>query len=154
VSGEPRPAAPPASPTGSTRENIATLVFSARPARLRLVRALVSEVARVEGCSTECVRDMVIAVDEACQNVIRHAYAGNPDGEIRLEIGRDGDCLTVDLIDFADPVDPARVGPRDLDDVRPGGLGTHFIRACMDEAAFRAPPRGAGNRLWMSKRIE
>ena len=54
-----------------------------------------------------------------------------------------------------EPVDPfADEAPPEVDDVRPGGLGTHFIIECMDEAGFLPPPAGAGNRLWMAKKIE
>lgn len=135
-------------------ERLVEIRVTARPDRLRLVRAMVGEAARSSGCSARCVHDMVIAVDEACQNVIRHAYGGDPHGEIWLEIRRDGDRMSFNLVDFADPVDVDKVKPRDLGDLRPGGLGTHFIMECMDEAGFGTPPDGAGNRLWMVKRIE
>lgn len=138
----------------SDGERVVELRVAAKPDRLRLLRNLVSEVARANGCSESCIRDMVIALDEACQNVIRHAYGGDPDGEILLDIRRAGDRMTFNLIDFAAPVDVSKVRPRSLGDVKPGGLGTHFIRECMDEADFRRPPSGAGNRLRMVKRIE
>ena len=50
-------------------------------------------------------------------------------------------------------IDPAQVQPRDLDDVRPGGLGTHLIREVMDAADFVEAPPGCGNLLRMVKRI-
>ncbi len=53
-----------------------------------------------------------------------------------------------------EPIDPKTVRPRDLDDVRPGGLGTHFIAEVMDDAKFERPPSGNGNLLIMVKRIE
>ena len=56
-------------------------------------------------------------------------------------------------VDVAPPVDTSRIAPRALDDIRPGGLGSHFIRECMDASEFRTPPQGAGNRLWMEKKI-
>ena len=135
-------------------ETIIRVRVPSRADRLRLVRTLVSEAAFANGCSDRCARDMVIAVDEACQNVIRHAYAGAPDGEISLEIRRSGDRLVFSLVDFGAPVDVDAVKPRALDEVRPGGLGTHFITECMDEAGFCPPPAGAGNCLWMAKKIE
>jgi sigma-B regulation protein RsbU (phosphoserine phosphatase) len=79
-------------------ERILRLRIPARADRLRLVRTLVSEAAVANGCSERCVHDMVIAVDEACQNVIRHAYGGVPDGEMSLEIRRDGDRLLFSLV--------------------------------------------------------
>ena len=135
-------------------ERIIELRFLSRPGRLKLVRTVVLEAARANGCGEKCAQDIVSAVDEACQNVIRHAYRGNPDGEITLEIYRIDNRIVFDLVDYADPVDETSVRPRNLDDVKPGGLGTHFIRECMDEADFRTPPPGAGNRLRMAKRIE
>lgn len=126
--------------------------FPARPERLRDIRRAVAETAGLLGCSDALVRDIVLAVDEACQNIIRHAYCGR-DGDIVVQVGRDDHRLVVRLIDFAPPVDIAKVCPRPLDELRPGGLGTHFIRAVMDEVDFLAPPAGAGNLLQMVKRI-
>lgn len=139
---------------GIEGERVVQIRVDARPETLRLVRAVVGEAAALCGCSENCVRDIVIAVDEACQNVIRHAYGGKPDGEILIDIRREDDRIAFNVIDFADPVDVSKVKPRSLEDLRPGGLGIHFISQCMDDARFRAPPEGAGNRLWMVKRIE
>jgi len=50
-------------------------------------------------------------------------------------------------------VDVSKVKPRDLEDIRPGGLGTHFIREVMDEVEFLRPPNDSGNILRMVKRI-
>ena len=127
--------------------------FAARAGELRSVREAVRREAVAQGCASECTGDIVMAVDEACQNIIRHAYAGRGDGEIVLEIERAGEELVVSLRDFAPPVDPSRVRPRDLDDVRPGGLGTHLIQEVMDGAGFAPPPPGGGNLFRMRKRI-
>ncbi len=133
-------------------ERVLALSFPARPERLQRVREQVRESALASGCGEACAADIVMAVDEACQNIIRHAYAGDPDGEIRLEIDqRDGE-LVFSLFDDGREVDPARVKPRDLDDVRPGGLGTHFMDQIMDEVSYSAPADG-GNLLRMVKRI-
>jgi sigma-B regulation protein RsbU (phosphoserine phosphatase) len=92
-------------------------------------------------------------VDEACQNVVRHAYGEHASGDMLVQMRRDGQRLVIDLVDFAPPVDIARIRPRPLEELRPGGLGTHFMNACMDACEFRTPPPGAGNRLWMVKTI-
>jgi sigma-B regulation protein RsbU (phosphoserine phosphatase) len=127
--------------------------FAARAGELRAVREAVRSEALAQGCAPECAGDIVMAVDEACQNIIRHAYAGRDDGEIVIEIEREGGELVVSLRDFAPPVDPSRVRPRDLDDLRPGGLGTHLIAEVMDGAGFAPPPPGGGNLFRMRKRI-
>ena len=120
--------------------------------RLKLVRALVLEAARMGGCPDEVARDLVLAVDEACQNVIRHAYAGVPSAEMELEIRRGADLVVFRLRDYGPKVDPRAVAPRDLDDLRPGGLGTHFIHSIMDEVAFLQPEDGRGNILRMVRK--
>lgn len=139
--------------SGPAVERVLQLRFPARADRLRLVRSVVGEAAVACGCGERCVSEIVLAVDEACQNVIRHAYGGDPAGEILLDMRREGDRLVFELVDFAAPVNPTEVKPRPLEEIRPGGLGTHFIRECMDEARFRDPPAGAGNLLRMVKRI-
>jgi len=134
-------------------EEMLVLEFPARPDRLKLVRNAVSETASLCGCDEAVSRDMVIAVDEACQNVIRHAYGAKNDGAIVLEIRRGAGEIVFLLRDFADEIDVAAVQPRDLQDIRPGGLGTHFMREVMDEVAFMPTPSGGGNLLKMTKRI-
>jgi sigma-B regulation protein RsbU (phosphoserine phosphatase) len=127
--------------------------YPARPERLQEIRQAVAATAAALGCAEPVVLDVVLAVDEACQNIIRHAYHG-ADGDIVVRMGTESGRLVVRLIDFAPPVDVARICPRALDEVRPGGLGTHFIRSVMDEIAFLPPPEGAGNLLQMVKRLE
>ena len=139
---------------GADGEPVVSFRVPAEVPSLRLLRRLGREAAATCGCSEPCGRDVVVAVDEACQNVIRHAYGDGERGDIVVEMRRAGDRLVVNVVDFAPPVDPEQVRPRPLDELRPGGLGTHFIRECMDASEFRAPPEGAGNRLWMEKKIE
>jgi sigma-B regulation protein RsbU (phosphoserine phosphatase) len=130
-----------------------SLRLAAQPERLAEIRDAVAEACRGAGCEEPCTRDVVLAVDEACQNVIRHAYRGDPHGEIELEMSRDGERLVIYLRDFAPPVDPEAVRPRSLEDVRPGGLGTHFIHELMDEETWLDASPGPGNVLRMVKRI-
>lgn len=151
----PAPAAQtsPAEASADVGERLLDLRFPAKAERLKLVRGAVSETARLNGCSEGVARDIVIAVDEACQNVIRHAYQGASHGDIILEVYRRGGDLIFLLKDFAPTIDTAKVKPRALDEIRPGGLGTHLIRAIMDEATFLPPPPQGGNVLKMVKRI-
>lgn len=134
-------------------EVLVALRCPARAERLKDIRAAVGEAASRCGYSKEVASDIVLAVDEACQNVIRHAYGGASGGEMIVEVRRTGDGMEVSLTDFAETVDPSTIKPRSLDDVRPGGLGTHFINEIMDEVRYLVPPGGRGNRLEMVKRI-
>ncbi|NQV82642.1 MAG: SpoIIE family protein phosphatase, partial [Rhodospirillales bacterium] len=134
-------------------ELLLTLSVPSQADRLTLIRGAVSEAAKFCGCKKDVVRDVVIAVDEACQNIIRHAYGGSPNGEIELKICRGDGELIILLRDFAETIDTSKVKPRDLDDIKPGGLGTHFIRETMDEVEFLAPPLDGGNLLRLMKRL-
>ena len=134
-------------------EVLAEIRCLAQAEHLKDIRAVVGEAALRCGCVEKEAQDIVLAVDEACQNVIRHAYGGEPGGEMIVEVRRIGDGIEVRLTDFAETVDPSTIKPRSLDDVRPGGLGTHFINEIMDEVRYLVPPEGRGNRLKMVKRI-
>ena len=130
------------------------LRMEARVGQLRKIREAVRGAVESCGCSETPTADIVLAVDEACQNIIRHAYKGDPEGVIELDVRRQGDDLIICLLDLAPVIDPSKVKPRDLDDLRPGGLGTHFIQKVMDRAYFLPRPGTDGNLLRMVKRIE
>ena len=128
------------------------LRFPARPDRLKLLRSLVRDAATCAGLSQAEAEDVVLAVNEACMNIIQHGYRGNPDGEIRMAVHSDGRALVFRLRDDAPCVDISQVHPRDLGELRPGGLGTHFIDSIMDECAF-VDCDGQGNLFEMIKFI-
>jgi sigma-B regulation protein RsbU (phosphoserine phosphatase) len=125
-----------------------------RSDQLGKMRAAVRECVEASGCSETQTADIVLAIDEACQNIIRHAYKEDPNGVIELQVRREDRDLVFSLLDSAPEIDPSQVKPRDLDDIRPGGLGTHFIQKVMDRAEFVLRPPGTGNLLKMVKRIE
>ncbi len=128
--------------------------FNAVPERLHEMRAALTTALDDAGCPKPVRRLLVLAVNEACMNVIQHGYQGDPKGEIVLEILNNNGELEFRLTDFADTVDPAKVKPRPLDEIRPGGLGTYFIQRIMDEFRFTVPESGKGNLLIMKKRFD
>lgn len=151
----------------SPREGGRVLRVTAHPCSLRAVRDHVRCHAAALGAPEPWIADLVLAVDEACQNIIRHGYghgcggpddAAGPDCAIVVETAAHPseerpEALVVRLTDFAGPVDAAKIRARDLEDLRPGGLGVHFIHALTDECAWVEPPAGAGNVLRLVKRL-
>ncbi len=135
-------------------QQLAEFRFPACTDRLSPARQVVRDALHALGCGEEYIDHTVLAVDEATSNVIRHAYGGDENGEVILQVLRRGNTLVIRLIDFAPPIDLATVKPRDLDDLRPGGLGTHIIREIMDKLEFIKPPRGVGNVLEMTRKLE
>jgi anti-sigma regulatory factor (Ser/Thr protein kinase) len=130
---------------------IALLRVQAHADLLKVVRARVGGTLRSLGLSEAAAADVVIAVNEACMNIIQHGYGGDPAGEIEVDILNNGRQVEIRLRDRARPVCPEEVHPRDLNDLRPGGLGTHFIRSLMDEFTVTPAPDGRGN-LWRMTR--
>lgn len=96
---------------------------------------------------------LVLAVHEACTNVIRHAYRDRPDGTIRLQLRRIRGQLCFRLRDHAPPVDPSCIKPRDLTQCRPGGLGINIIDETMDSWSLRPLKHRGGNVLHMRRRL-
>ncbi len=136
-----------------TAEALLELHFIARADRLKLIRGSIRATARMCGFDDGTAQNIVLAVDEACQNVIVHGYGELADGAVVLGLFRCDGGILVRLRDFAPRVDPATVKPRALNDVRPGQLGSHFIREIMDTVEFRPAPEGQGNLLEMTKQI-
>ena len=133
---------------------IVELRFPAHTNRMSLVRAALRGAAELCGFDSAATHDLVLSACEACQNVIQHGYAGQEIGDIVLSVARRDRDVVISVRDFAPPIDPAKIRPRELTDVRPGGLGTHFIETLMDSVAFSPVAGGAGNLMQMTKRIK
>lgn len=129
------------------------LRFQSDPRRLRSVRNRVQALGEKLGCTKKQVSDLVIAVNEACMNIMQHAYKGDRSGRIVLEVRREGPELEVVLTDFAAPVEHCDIGPRSLHELRPGGLGTYFIQATVDQCSYGHLDDRSGNYVRMRKRI-
>ncbi|MDX2221353.1 MAG: SpoIIE family protein phosphatase [Rhodospirillaceae bacterium] len=150
----PPPPAAPADASPFEEGAIVRIRVPARPDRLKMIRGAAEQAAAFCGADKTWALDLVMAVDEACQNIIRHAYGGDPNaGDIMADFYREGDSLSVHLMDFAEPVDPTTIKSRELADVRPGGLGVHLIKSVTDDARFLPPPPGVGNLFKLTKRL-
>jgi anti-sigma regulatory factor (Ser/Thr protein kinase) len=125
--------------------------FAAEAANLKDMREQVRGILLNNGFDDAEAERVILGLNEACMNIIEHAYGREYHGDIILNITDQGDCLKFDVIDFAPPIDPDQVRPRDLEEIRPGGLGVHFINEIMDEVQFGTPPGNVGNLLQMRK---
>ena len=92
--------------------------------------------------------------NEACMNIIQHAYGDTFEGEIVLEIFDRHDHLVFKLTDFAECSDKCNIKPRDLTDIRPGGLGVHLMKEAMDDVSFIDGPNKQGNVVVLTKKIK
>lgn len=133
-------------------EHLVSARVASRACRLKLLRSIVREAAVIAELEEQETENVVLAVNEACMNIIQHAYNDSPDGEIRLSIYLKGESLLFRLEDDAPCTDPASVRPRDLAEIKPGGLGVHFIERIMDEVTF-IECKGRGNTLQLVKHL-
>jgi len=158
------------STSGAANSPQVRIEVRSNPLFLSGVRELIGAVAKRLGFADEAAGQMALAVDEALCNVIRHGYQRAPDKPIWLSIWAEGgawadgsprptggsgderpDAIRIVIEDEAAQVDPALIRSRDLEQVRPGGLGVHIIQTVMDEAVYEKRP-GQGMRLTMIKK--
>ena len=133
------------------------LSIASVPCHLPVVRAALERLCEMLGFDEDTRGQIVLAVDEALTNVIRHAYHGQEGRPIAVTLSRlrppaNGTALEIQIRDWGQPVDPTRIRSRDLDDIRPGGLGVHLMSQCMDSVQY-APAEGGGTRLTMTKML-
>lgn len=112
---------------------------------LALVRSVTAVMAGMFGMTDRSGEEVKLAVDEACANVIKHAYQGDSNRKISVKYILD-QSFTVVIEDNGIKARPEAMAGRDLDDLRPGGLGLHFIRRAFDVCALD-PGKKQGNRL-------
>jgi anti-sigma regulatory factor (Ser/Thr protein kinase) len=118
------------------------LKFVADTCQLAAMRQAVRDYL-VEGSVPEMEAElMVLALDEACTNVIRHAYGGCSQRLIRLSIDGLPRRVRCVLRDYGASCDPAKIRSRDLADFRPGGLGVRIMHSAFDQVLFEPQPRG------------
>ena len=134
-------------------ERLAKIRFEARAENLQGARDQVRGAVLKKGYASETINCIVLAVDEACSNIIRHGYGEGKTGDIILEVLYSQDELIFRLTDFADQVDKKKLCSRDLDDIRPGGLGVHLIKKVMDSFEYLDGPQGVGNVLELRKKV-
>ena len=115
------------------------------------IRARMRESTAGFGFDEDTIGHLVLTIDEACTNIHRYAYEGRSDVRIEVDVITEGDVWEVRLRDYGKKCDPAQLKGRELEDVRPGGLGLFFIRQAFDEVHFDHSPE-EGTCLILRKR--
>jgi serine/threonine-protein kinase RsbW len=130
-------------------------IFPGRYESLASIGQFVRAQALQSGLDEKAVYQVEMAVDEACSNIIEHAYGVETEGEISLTCRNSTEGLTVILRDSGKPFDPKTVNSpeltAELEERESHGLGLFFIREWMDQVQYDYTP-GVGNILTMFKR--
>lgn len=128
-----------------------TFSMPSDPRYLCAVRGAIGPLAAAIGWNESDCRAIVLAVDEALANIIRHAYHGRTDGLMELECREIPDGLEITLLDNGDAPDRSKICAREVGSDQPGGLGTHIIKEVMDEFSYQTSSEG--NRFVAIKRL-
>ena len=126
--------------------------FPVESSSLKQIRNFAREVLAKDNMFDATKDDVVLALAEAAQNVVKHAYNGKPTGDtMRVEISFKDNQLIIEIYDKGKPVIPDNIKPRKIDDIKPGGLGTFFIGQIMDEVVFKTTKVNWVNHLILTK---
>ena len=129
--------------------------FIVSTASLKEVRVFSREVFEKINIPQEQKDELVLAIAEAAQNIVKHGYKGieNTTDKMQIKISLNNNELEIGFFDKGKEVVPGNVQHRKLDDIKPGGLGTFFIKQIMDAAVFKKDQKGWVNHLVLSKKI-
>ena len=108
---------------------------------LKAVRAFLSAI--LAEFTDEDVDMLVLALDEACSNLLKHR-AAETECPIELNLEVEGALVRFRVVNFCCVADGPSIRPRPLKEIRPGGLGTHFIAEIMDRVEFESDPQREG----------
>ena len=122
---------------------------------LKDVRIFSREVFNKLKLDTNLKDELVLAIAEAAQNIVKHAYKGVEETEdhMQIKISLRDNQLEIGFFDKGKAVVAENIQHRKLDDIKPGGLGTYFIKQIMDDAVFKKDQQQWVNHLVLTKKI-
>ena len=129
--------------------------FLVRSSSLKDVRTFCREVFEKLQIDQNLKDELVLAIAEAAQNIVKHAYKDDPqtDDKMVVQISCKDNKLQIGFYDMGTPVDPNKVKHREIDNVKPGGLGTFFIQEIMDAVEFKDGKKPWINHLVLTKQL-
>ena len=128
--------------------------FTVNSSNLKEIRTFARDVFSKRNIPQELKDDLVLAITEAAQNIVKHAYKNQTTTDkMKIKILFRDYEIEIGFFDTGLPVVPENIQHRKLDDIKPGGLGTFFIKKIMDEAIFRKDKKGWVNHLVLTKKV-
>ena len=129
--------------------------FIVSTSSLKEVRVFSREVFEKINIPQEQKDELVLAIAEAAQNIVKHGYKDieSTTDKMQIRISLKSGELEIGFFDKGKPVVPGNIQHRKLDDIKPGGLGTFFIKQIMDAAVFKKDQKGWVNHLILTKKI-
>lgn len=130
--------------------NSVVVTIPSHPKYLSVVRDITAGIGKVNGLDDSIIGDIKLAVDEACSNVIKHTYKGETDKKILLKYKVTERSFKLTIEDKGTKVNMESMKGRDLEDIKPGGLGIHFIKRVFDVFELDEKKKN-GNKLILVK---
>ena len=129
--------------------------FLVSTASLKEVRTFSREVFEKINLPQDQKDELVLAIAEAAQNIVKHAFknSASPTELMVVQISCENNKLQIAFYDRGTPVDPKKVKHREIDNVKPGGLGTFFIQEIMDAVEFKDGKKPWINHLVLTKQL-
>lgn len=138
-------------------ERTFTLKVPSSTENLAMIREFLNGVLAQTGLDQSDINKLELAVDEACSNVMEHAYGHDATKEVVVRVIFDEEVVRVNIIDTGRGFDPQSIPPADLERLvaerRSGGLGLRLMKSLVDEVRYEFEP-GQKNELHMTKRIK
>ena len=133
------------------------LQVKSRTENLSIIRDFISKSAIEAGLDNDVVENIILAVDEACTNIIKHAYKSFPAGEIILKTKSTRSQFVVSITDYGSSFEPSKIPEPDLQKYyrqkRVGGLGMYLMKTLVDDVKYVSIP-GKYNEVLLSKNIK
>tara|TARA_B100001121_G_C18458925_1_gene512285 strand:- start:203 stop:634 length:432 start_codon:yes stop_codon:yes gene_type:complete len=137
------------------QDHVEKKAFLVNSSSLKDVRNFCREVFEKLQIQEELKDELVLAIAEAAQNIVKHAFknAAAANELMVVQISCENNKLQIAFYDRGTPVDPKKVKHREIDNVKPGGLGTFFIQEIMDAVEFKDGKKPWINHLVLTKQL-
>lgn len=126
--------------------------FAVDSSNLKHIRIFCREVLEKLDINQELKDELILAIAEAAQNIVKHAYNNEKtEDKMMIKISVENGHLEIGFSDKGKLVEEEKVRHRKIDDIKPGGLGTFFIQQIMDAVEFKEGKKPWINHLILSK---
>ena len=128
--------------------------FEVNSSNLKHVRSFCREVFEKLNINQELKDELILAIAEAAQNIVKHAYNNEKtEDKMMIKISVENGHLEIGFSDKGKLVEEEKVRHRKIDDIKPGGLGTFFIQQIMDAVEFKDGKKPWINHLVLTKQL-
>ncbi len=141
----------------SEKKNLKELIIKSKTSYLTKVRNFISEEAKKFGFSDDEVGKITLAVDEACTNIIKHAYKYSGDNTIYLKLNARNNTFEIVIEDYGMPFEPKAIKMPDMREhvrsYKRGGFGMYLMKSLVDKVEYQIQP-GVKNRVFLIKYLQ